>query len=157
MEYGKCNRYKFYVLWMFIIISLPDISKWNIKNIDNLNNLFENCSRLNFLPDISKWNLNHKIKINNIFRGCNSLLIIPDVSKWNINFSEISDFSSSSYISNKNYESSLKSEEFIDYSDLSQYSSSFKTNNDIILFEKNNLNDISKNEELEDYYDNFYN
>jgi len=98
------------------------------------------------VTDISKWNLNHKNKINNIFKGRNSLLIIPDISKWNINFSENSNFSPRNFNCYKNSKSSLKSEDYIDYSNLSQDLSSFKTNYEIISFENNNLNDISRNE-----------
>jgi len=44
---------------------LPDISKWNVNNILNLNSLFFNCSSLISLPDISKWNIfNSNIKIS---------------------------------------------------------------------------------------------
>jgi len=35
--------------------SLPDINKWNIKNVTNINGMFYNCSALKFLPDISEW------------------------------------------------------------------------------------------------------
>ena len=34
--------------------SLPDISKWNINNAENMSGLFENCKLLISLPDISK-------------------------------------------------------------------------------------------------------
>ena len=34
---------------------LPDISKWNIKNITNMREMFSGCKSLNNLPDISKW------------------------------------------------------------------------------------------------------
>ena len=33
--------------------------------------------------DISKWNLKNAIDINNMFSGCTSLLSLPDISKWN--------------------------------------------------------------------------
>ena len=35
--------------------SLPDISRWNTKNIKGIDCLFMNCESLNILPDISKW------------------------------------------------------------------------------------------------------
>ena len=35
--------------------SLPDISKWDTKNVTNMSFMFYNCSSLQSLPDISKW------------------------------------------------------------------------------------------------------
>ena len=35
------------------LLFLPDISKWNISNVMDMNYMFSICS---FLPDISKWN-----------------------------------------------------------------------------------------------------
>jgi surface protein len=37
------------------LLSLPDISKWKIKNVTNLEYLFSFCESLSSLPDISKW------------------------------------------------------------------------------------------------------
>ena len=37
-----------------LLESIPDISKWNTKNIDNIYGLFAGCSSLKSLPDISK-------------------------------------------------------------------------------------------------------
>ena len=47
--------------------SLPDISKWNISNIIDMNFIFGNCSSLLSLPDISKWNTSNVINMNGIF------------------------------------------------------------------------------------------
>ena len=38
------------------LISLPDISKWNINNVTNMSQMFYKCTLLISLPDISKWN-----------------------------------------------------------------------------------------------------
>ena len=35
---------------------LPDISKWDTKNVTNISNMFSYCDSLNFIPDISEWN-----------------------------------------------------------------------------------------------------
>ena len=35
--------------------SLPDISKWNINNINDMSWMFNGCEILNSLSDISKW------------------------------------------------------------------------------------------------------
>ena len=82
MKNVKDISYMFYLCSS--LISLPDISKWNTQNINNLNSIFENCSLLTFIPNISKWKFKNTIRINDIFKGCNSLLIIPDIPKWNI-------------------------------------------------------------------------
>ena len=34
------------------LTSLPDISKWNINNVTNMNGIFSECSSLTSLPDI---------------------------------------------------------------------------------------------------------
>ena len=39
--------------------SVPDISKWNTNNINNMSFLFYECTSLKSLPDISKWNLSN--------------------------------------------------------------------------------------------------
>ena len=66
--------------------SLPDLSKWNTNNIIHMTSIFENCSSLKNLPDISNWKLNKVQDISNLFKGCSSLLAFPDISKWNINY-----------------------------------------------------------------------
>ena len=85
--------------------------------------------------------------MNNIFKGCNSLLIIPDISKWNADISDLL----------KNLSSQLKLES--NSSDLSKDYPSFQGSNAFSSSE-NNYNDnsinISGNEKLDDYYDNFY-
>ena len=93
------------------------------------------------------------IQIINIFKGCNSLLIFPDISKWNISYSECFKFSSfnSNSISIKEIKSdSIISEDIMENSNLS---------NDLFSLEDNNHENkgFSNNEELDDYYDNFYN
>ena len=35
--------------------SLPDISKWDTKNVTDMSEMFYWCTSLNSLPDISKW------------------------------------------------------------------------------------------------------
>ena len=68
-----------------LLISLPDISKWDIKNVINMNNMFNGCTSLISLPNISKWNTMNITYMNNIFKGCSSLISLPDISKWDTN------------------------------------------------------------------------
>ena len=53
--------------WMFYKCSsislIPDISKWNIIKIKEIQKLFDECSSLPSLPNISKWNVNNINKI----------------------------------------------------------------------------------------------
>ena len=67
------------------LLSLPDISKWNINNVTNINYLFFRCESLSSLPDISKWNVYNIREINYLFYNCISLSYLPDISKWNLN------------------------------------------------------------------------
>ena len=64
--------------------ALPDISKWNTYNVIYMNDLFNNCLSLTNLPDISKWNTDNTINMSNMFQNCSSLISLPDLSKWDV-------------------------------------------------------------------------
>ena len=98
--------------------------------------------------------MNDKIKINNnIFKGCNSLLTIPDISKWNINLSEcFNSLLSSSYSIR-----TIKTDSIISENTIKSSNSSSFNNNNILLVENNISLLNSKTEDLDDYYENFYN
>jgi surface protein len=66
------------------LISLPDISKWDTSNVEDMNEMFYKCKSLISLPDISNLNLSRVISMSHMFSGCNSLISLPDLSKWNI-------------------------------------------------------------------------
>ena len=68
-----------------LLLSLPDISKWNTSNVAHMSYMFYECSSLSSLPDISKWNTNNVNNMSGMFCGCSSLLSLPDISKWNTN------------------------------------------------------------------------
>ena len=63
--------------------SLPDISKWNTSNIEDMSYMFSNCNSLESLSDISKWNTSNVQDMSNMFYNCKSLKSLPDISKWN--------------------------------------------------------------------------
>ena len=44
--------------------ALPDISKWDTKNVNDMSWLFCKCSSLKTLPDISKWNVNNVLDMS---------------------------------------------------------------------------------------------
>ena len=54
--------------------SLPDISKWNTININNMSYMLYECSSLSILPDISKWNIIKVLNIYNIFDKCPNII-----------------------------------------------------------------------------------
>ena len=53
--------------------SLPNISKWNINNVEDMFGMFKGCSSLSSLPDISKWNTDNVIDMSDIFDDCKKL------------------------------------------------------------------------------------
>ena len=44
------------------------------------------CSSLISLPDISKWNIDKVTDMSFMFSRCYSLISLPDISKWEIKF-----------------------------------------------------------------------
>ena len=56
------------------LIELPDISKWNIRNVKFIQQLFYGCSSLKSLPDISKWNTTNIENLEGLFYECNNLI-----------------------------------------------------------------------------------
>ena len=55
--------------------SLPDISKWNTKNITNMIYMFNGCSSLSSLPDISNWNINNITYMKSMFDECLNIIL----------------------------------------------------------------------------------
>ena len=70
--------------WIFCscnsLISLPDISKWDTKNVTNMSHMFSSCSSLNSLPDISKWDTKNVTDMSDMFKYCDKK-IIPEKFK----------------------------------------------------------------------------
>ena len=65
--------------------SLPDISKWNTKNIKNMNYLFSRGSSLESIPDISIWYTENLENIQGLFDDCSSskvYLMIAHIYKY---------------------------------------------------------------------------
>ena len=65
------------------LLSLPDISKWNIDKANDMSEMFYGCSSLISLPDISNWNTENIEDMSYMFLDCLSLIYLPDISKWN--------------------------------------------------------------------------
>ena len=67
------------------ILSLPDISKWNINNVKNMSYMFNGCSSLICIPDISKWNTNNATNMSNMFSQCLNIIIPKKITiKFNL-------------------------------------------------------------------------
>ena len=62
------------------LLSLPDIDKWDMKNVTNMSYIFSFCKSLFSLPDISKWNISNVKDMSGMFKFCKSLLSLPDIS-----------------------------------------------------------------------------
>ena len=71
---------------------LSDISNWNTSSITDMSILFAQCSSLTSIPDISKWDTSNVKKMTTMFAGCSKLSTLPDISKWNM--SNVVDISS---------------------------------------------------------------
>ena len=54
--------------------SLPDISKWNTINVNDMRFMFYGCSSLSSLPDISKWNTINVNVMRYMFYGCSNII-----------------------------------------------------------------------------------
>ena len=57
--------------WCCTLKSLPDISKWNTKNIKNMNWMFSECKGLKSLPDLYKWDLKNLKSNDGMLYNCN--------------------------------------------------------------------------------------
>ena len=120
--------------------------------------MFNGCYSLTELPDISKWNGENFDNITFIFNGCSSLLSYPYISKWNINYNKytsefykIADSYSSNFIIS-DIISDKESKELNLSSDNNLFSNN-KVNND---YEINPFVNAEENEKLNEYYENFY-
>ena len=47
-----------------------------------MNHMFSECSSLISIPDISKWNIDNVKDMRYMFSECSSLITLPDISKW---------------------------------------------------------------------------
>ena len=65
--------------------SLPDISKWNTNNVNDIYEMLRNCISLSSLPDITKWNTNKIRDMENMNLNCYNclLLYLPDKQIFN--------------------------------------------------------------------------
>ena len=69
--------------WFGKKIEQYEIKLQGIQNIENLNHMFYNCESLLSLPDISKWNISNVTDMSYMFSWCKSLTSssLPGISK----------------------------------------------------------------------------
>ena len=126
------------------LVSISDISNWDISRCSTISSLFKECSSLVFLSDISNWNTNNIKDVSYIFSGCSSLKSLPDISKWNVSkvenmqgmFNECSSLSSLPDISKWN----IKNTKDISY--MFRECFSLESLPDISKWETNNIENI---------------
>ena len=61
--------------WCESLVSLPDISKWDTKNVNNMSYMFCGCESLKSLPDISKWDTKNVNNMSGMFFGVDKRII----------------------------------------------------------------------------------
>ena len=117
--------------------------------------LFDNCYSLTVIPNISKWNFKNVQDISRMFYNCKSLISLPDINfLTKFDFKKMdkifNDINLDSKTSNLSLFSSDKK-----YSDSNISSKDDNTFSNNIVFEDNSSN-IFYNEMDDSYYDNFY-
>ena len=60
-----------------------DISKWNVSNVEDMQEMFIGCKNLETIGDISNWNTSKLKDVTGMFYGCSKLHDIGDLDKWN--------------------------------------------------------------------------
>ena len=58
----------------------PDISKWDVSNVEDMSFMFYSCE--NFNCDISGWNVSNVKHMNHTFEGCRKFN--QDLSRWDV-------------------------------------------------------------------------
>ena len=90
------------------LISLPDISKWNISNVKDMGSMFSGCNSLISLPDISKWETSNIENMSSMFYNLPNCIKIPKrfIEQNYLGYSNCI-FSLSNLCSNKKYSKAL--------------------------------------------------
>ena len=70
--FNKCSQLK----------AIPDISRWNTKNLTNLGHMFSECENLEYLPNLYNWDTSNITSMEYMFNGCSSLKNLNGISNW---------------------------------------------------------------------------
>ena len=74
------------------------------SNVTNMEGIFSKCKMLLSLPDLAKWNLDNVEEFNNMFKDCDSLSNKPSIIKWKISDHDLAKKNNSnSIISSANF------------------------------------------------------
>jgi surface protein len=63
-------------------IKYIDISNWNVSNVLDFSNMFNECSSIHYIGDLSNWDVSSGTNFYNMFNGCKMLKNIGDLSNW---------------------------------------------------------------------------
>ena len=73
-----------YMFWRCTsLVDLPDISNFNMSDVENMSYMFYGCENLKELDDISKWNTSNVKYMQRMFCNCKSLYKLPPIENWN--------------------------------------------------------------------------
>jgi len=158
---------------------LPDISKWNINNIKKIKCLFEGCLSLSSFPDISKWDIyiTKLTELNNIgFINSSSnddTILNINNSNYKLNSSYIPNSDSNNLKESSDNNKSLSSKNFLSSNSIKYLSNEHESSNALkkdykdsnespnqenIIYYENTNNEFHnyQNDDLNEYYEHFY-
>ena len=61
------------------LTSLPNISVWNVTNVEDMNYMFQGWKNISSVPDFSKWKAVKLRQKNGMFDDCDKLGIKPNI------------------------------------------------------------------------------
>ena len=61
-----------------------DISDWDVSNIEDMRNMFQECAQLKSVGDLSNWNVQNVKYMNHMFYYCKQLKSVGDLSNWDV-------------------------------------------------------------------------
>ena len=126
-----------------------------MNGVGNMSNFFENCNSLTVIPNISKWNFKNVIDISRMFYNCNSLISLPEINfLTKYHFKKMDNiFNENNFDSKTSNLSLFSSDKEYSYSNISSKDdNTFYYDN---IYEENSSN-IFYNEIDDANYDNFY-
>ena len=66
------------------LLSLSDLSSWDMKNITDTSNMFSFCSRIENISFLNNWNMKNVTNTSGMFTGCTSINSIDSLKNWNM-------------------------------------------------------------------------